>query len=99
MTTDHKTITEGTAKQLISLLKETPKDTAIKSYKLAKKPVTTIQNNQILAGIFGTIGLVLFAFGIENFISAIPELSAPLVEIGLGLFLLIISGLFLKKLF
>ena len=96
---DHKTITEETAKQLIHLVKEVPKDTAQKSYELAKKPVYHIQNSQIAAGIFGSTGLIIFALGVENFISSIPELSSPLVDIGLGLFLLIISGLFLKKLF
>jgi len=96
---DHKTITEETAKQLVHLLKEVPRDTVQKSYDLAKKPVYHIQKNQVVAGIFGSTGLIIFALGVENFISSIPELSSPLVDIGLGLFLLIISGLFLKKLF
>ncbi len=96
---DHKTITEETAKQLVHMLREVPKDTVQKSYEFAKKPVYHIQNSQIAAGIFGSTGLIIFALGVENFISSVPELSSPLVDIGLGLFLLIISGLFLKKLF
>ena len=96
---DHKAITEETAKQLVRLIKEIPKDTVQKSYEFAKKPVYSFRSNQIIAGITGTTGLIMFAFGIENFISQIPELSSPFIEVGLGLFLLIISGLFLKKLF
>src|SRR3989344_2822865 len=96
---NHKTITEETAEQLVHLLRKVPKDTVQKSYEFAKKPVYHIQKNQVVAGIFGSLVLIIFALGVENFISSIPELSSPLVDISLGLFLLIISGLFLKKLF
>lgn len=96
---NQKPVSEETAKRLIELLTKAPRDTAVKSLEFAKKPIYVIRQNQIIAGIIGTVGLVLFAFGIENLISNIPELSSPLVEIGLGLVLLAISGLFLKKFF
>jgi hypothetical protein len=93
-----KPITEENAKKLIALLANTPKDTVSKSMEFAKKPVYTIRNNQIFASLIGTGGLVIFALGLENLISNIPQLSSPLVLIGIGLFLLLISGLTLKKL-
>lgn len=95
---NQKPITEETAKRLIELLTRTPHDTAVKSWELAKKPVLHIRNSQIVTGITGTVGLVMFAFGIENLISSVPELSSPFIEIVAGLILLLISGLFLKKL-
>lgn len=71
---------------------------AKKPVEMAKKPVYTIQNSQVIAGILGTTGFVMFAFGLEGFISTIPQLSSPTVEIVLGLIFLAVSGLFLKKL-
>ena len=65
---------------------------------LAKKPVVHIRNSQIATGITASVGLILFALGIENLISNIPALSSPSVEIILGLVLLSVSGLLLKKL-
>lgn len=94
----YKPITEDTARRLVDLLTKTPINTATKSIELAKKPVLQIRNNQILVGILGTSGLVIFALGIENLISTIPSLSSPLIEIIIGLILLSVSGLLLKKL-
>lgn len=95
---EQKTVTENTARRLVDLLTKAPVNTVNKSVELAKKPVLQIRNNQIIAGIAGTVGLVMFALGIENIISNIPSLSTPLVEIILGLILLSVSGLLLKKL-
>lgn len=83
---------------IITTLQSAPKTAAAKSIEVVKHPVYHLRNNQIIAGISGTIGLVLFAFGIENLIGQIPQLSSPLTEVVLGLVLLSISGLFLKKL-
>lgn len=94
----NKRITEESAKQLIGLLKNMPMSTATKSIEMTKKPFSTIRQNQILAGLTATLGLIIFALGIENLIVQIPELSSPIVEIFIGLVLLAISGLFLKKL-
>lgn len=96
---NQKSISEETAKRLVELLTKAPHDTAVKSLELAKKPIFVIRQNQIIAGVIGTMGLIIFALGIENLISTIPELSSPFIEIGLGLILLTVSGLFLKKLF
>lgn len=87
-------------KKVSELIEKSPLPTeqTLKTMEFAKKPVYTIRNNQIIAGILGTAGFILFAFGIEAFISTIPQLSSPLVEIILGLILLSLSGLFLKKL-
>ena len=73
-------------------------ETADKLVEIAKRPVLRIRNSQIAAGITGTIGLIIFALGIENFINTIPGLQSPLIEVVIGILLLIISGLFLKKL-
>ncbi len=94
----NKQITEESAKQLIGLLKRTPIITAAKSFEITKKPLSTIRQSQILAGLVATLGLIIFALGIENLIVQIPELSSPTVEIILGLLLLSISGLYFKKL-
>ena len=91
---ENKPLSEETAKKLAQLLTRAPTGAA----DLAKKPIAQIRNNQIAAGIAGTIGLVMFALGVENLIISITELSSPYIEIVIGLFLLTISGLLLKKL-
>ena len=93
-----KPITEDTAKRLVDLLTKAPVNTVNKSVELAKKPVYHIRNSQIATGITGTMGLIIFALGVENLISNTLNVSSPLVEIVLGLILLSISGLLLKKL-
>ena len=98
MVEETKTITEETAKKLVYLLTKTPTATAAKSVELAKKPVIHIRNSQIATGITVSVGLIMFALGIENLVSNIEALSSPLVEITLGLILLSVSGLLLKKL-
>ena len=86
MNNQQKTITEETAKRLSETL------------QLAKKPVYNIRNSQIAAGVTGSIGLIIFALGVENLMTNVLKISSPYVEIMLGLILLSISGLFLKKL-
>lgn len=92
---ENQNLTPETAEKLISMLSG---KTQVNPLEIAKKPVIHIQNSQIIAGILGTTGLVIFALGIENMINNIPQLGSPLIEIVLGLVLLSISGLFLKKL-
>lgn len=87
-------VTQETAEKLVGLLNRTG---ASKPVEIAKKPVLHFRNSQIAAGLAGTVGLVVFALGVENLISTIPNLQSPMVEIAIGLFLLVISGLFLKK--
>ncbi|OGD87207.1 hypothetical protein A2870_03605 [Candidatus Curtissbacteria bacterium RIFCSPHIGHO2_01_FULL_41_11] len=95
-----KPITEHTAQKLVGILSKSTLDkTAVKSFDLAKKPVLQIRNNQIIAGITGTVGLVIFALGVENFITNILGLSSPYIEVLIGLVLLSVSGLLLKKIF
>lgn len=93
-----KSITEETAKRLVELLAKAPATTVNKSFELAKKPVVHIRNSQILAGITGSMGLIIFALGVENLIVDTLKVSSPFIEIVLGLILLSASGLFLKKL-
>lgn len=95
---NQKTITEETAEKLLDLLTKAPTATVNKSIEFAKKPVLHIRNSQILAGITASVGLIMFALGIENLIANVPGLSSPVTETVLGLILLSISGLFLKKL-
>ncbi len=75
-----------------------PTNPALKTVEMAKKNVIQIKNNQIIAGIVGTSGFVVFALGVESFISTIPALSSPFVEVAIGLIMLSVSGLLLKKL-
>lgn len=89
----HQEITEETAQKLISLVSQ--------AKGLPQKPVEQFQrlrNSQIVMGILGTSGLVLFALGVEKWSSTVDFLSASIVDIGVGLLLLSISGLMLKKL-
>lgn len=98
MENQQKPVTEETAKRLVELLTHAPTATLNKSVELAKKPVLRIRNSQIAAGVTGSVGLILFALGIENLVSTIPAFSSPSVEILFGLILLSVSGLLLKKL-
>lgn len=93
-----KTITEETARKLVDLLAKAPTHAANKSIEFAKKPVYHLRNSQMLAGVTGTMGLIIFALGIENLITTVLKVSSSFVEIVLGLILLSVSGLFLKKL-
>lgn len=94
--TQPKTLTEETAKKLTDMLLKLPG--ATQSIELTKKPVYHIRNNQIITGVIGTIGLVIFALGIENATSNIALLSNPIFQIITGIVLLSVSGLMLKKL-
>lgn len=94
----HKQITEETAEKLLTLMQSAPRMTAEKSMEIAKKPVFHLRRSQVAAGITGAVGLIIFTLGIENLIAQIPAMKSPPAEIGLGIFLLAISGLFLKKL-
>ena len=93
--TNQKTITEETAKKLENLLVKLPAGN--QSLSLAKKPVYRIRSSQILAATVGFAGITLVAFGIENLIANIPFLASPIGEIVLGLLLILISGISLKK--
>lgn len=95
---ENRSLNQETAEKLVSLLSLAPKNTAAKSLEIAKMPVFHLRKSQIAVGITGTMGLIIFALGVENLISSIPKLQSPYVEIGLGLFLLTLSGLFIKKL-
>lgn len=97
MDNQHKPITEETAKRLVGILTKSPAEQVAKSFELAKKPIYHIRNSQIIAGITGSVGLIVFALGVENLITNVLGVSSPFVEITFGLILLSISGLFLKK--
>lgn len=98
MNNQTKPVSEDTAKKLVDLLTKAPTGAAAKSVEFAKKPVLRIRNSQILAGVTGSTGLIIFALGIENLITNVLKVSSSFVEIVLGLILLSVSGLFLKKL-
>lgn len=93
-----KPITEETARRLADVLSRVPINTAQKSIEIAKKPFVQIRQSQFLAGIFGTLGFVMFAFGMEGLLSSIPILSSPIIKIVLGLLIMTASGLAIKKL-
>ncbi len=85
MENNQRTLSEGTAEKLISLLSKTP-------------GIYHIRKNQLLAGATATVGLIIFSQGIQNFIEKTLGISSPLVEVIIGLLLLISSGFLLKKL-
>ena len=92
-------LSEETGKKLIDILSRSQIDSAAhKSFEIAQKPILKVKNSQVVAGIIGTTGFVLFAFGIENIIGTIPALASPITEVILGLVMLSVSGLLLKKL-
>ncbi len=82
---NQNTITEETAEKLVGLLSKTP-------------GVYHIRKSQIAAGFTATTGLVIFALGIQTFIQQTLSVKSPIVEILIGVILLLISGLLIKKL-
>lgn len=91
-------MSEATGKKLVDLLSHTPISTAQKSIEIVKKPFIHLRQSQLLAGFIGTIGFVMFAFGLESLMSSLPILSSSAVKIFLGILIMTVSGLAIKKL-
>jgi hypothetical protein len=83
-----KQLTEETAQRLLAALDQTR----------ITRPVYLIRSSQIASAIVGTVGLTLFIFGVEQATGDIPVLSNAYGSIGVGLALLLITGLLLQRL-
>lgn len=57
-----------------------------------------IRASQLASGLLGGVGFALFIFGVERAAEDIPLISNPYGSIGVGLVLLLATGLLLRKL-
>jgi len=80
-----KDLTEETAQRLASAFE--------RSY-----PIRRLRGSQIATALVGTIGFALFVVGIENAAVDIPVLEYSWAQIVLGLILLAIAGVLIRRL-
>jgi hypothetical protein len=78
-------LTEETAQRLISLVE-------------ASAPVKRIRASHALSAVIGTVGFALFIVGVERAAADIPLISNAYGSIAIGLVLLGITGLLLRRL-
>ena len=78
-------LTEETAQRLVGLLERS-------------QPVRLIRGSTIVSAILGTMGFALFVVGIEKAAEDIPVISNAYGSIGVGLGLLAVTGLLLRRL-
>lgn len=80
-----RTITEDTAQRLIRTIEES-------------NPVRRLRSSQVATGILGATGFALFVVGVERAAADIPIVDNAYGSIVVGLILLAITGLFVRKL-
>ena len=78
-------MTEDTAQKLLSFLEST-------------EPVRRLRASQLATGVLGAIGFALFVVGVEQAAQDIPVIENAYGSIGVGIVLLLASGLLLRKL-
>ena len=78
-------VTEETAQKLIGLFERSA-------------PVQRLRASQVFSAVVGTMGLALFIVGVERAAEDVPIISNPYGSIAVGLVLLILTGLLLRKL-
>ena len=78
-------MTEETAQKLLRFIEETD-------------PVRRLRASQLASGGLGAIGFALFIVGVEQAAQDFPVLSNPYGSIAVGLLLLVVTGLLLRKL-
>jgi uncharacterized protein (DUF952 family) len=78
-------LTEETAQKLIHFLENT-------------EPVRRLRASQIASGALGAVGFALFIVGVENAAQDVPIIENPWGSIGVGVGLLLTTGLLLRKL-
>jgi uncharacterized protein (DUF952 family) len=78
-------MTEETAQKLLTFLEQT-------------SPVRRLRASQLASSLLGAVGFALFIVGIEQAAQDFPIVSNPYGSIAVGLSLLIITGLLLRKL-
>jgi uncharacterized protein (DUF952 family) len=78
-------MTEETAQKLLTFLEQTD-------------PVRRLRASQLASSVLGAVGFALFIVGIEQAAQDFPIVSNPYGSIAVGLSLLIVTGLLLRKL-
>jgi hypothetical protein len=78
-------MTEETAQKLLSFLEST-------------EPVRWLRASQLATGILGAIGFALFVVGVEQAAQDIPIVENAYGSIGVGVLLLVVTGLLFRKL-
>ena len=78
-------ITEETAQKLLRFIEETD-------------PVKRLRASQLVSGLLGAVGFALFVVGVEQAAQDVPVISNAYGSIGVGLLLLLATGLLLRKL-
>jgi uncharacterized protein (DUF952 family) len=78
-------MTEETAQKLLRFIEETD-------------PVKRLRASQLASGGLGAVGFALFVVGVEQAAQDFPVISNPYGSIGVGLALLLATGLLLRKL-
>jgi hypothetical protein len=80
-----RTVTEDTAQRLIESIE-------------GSRPIRQLRSSQIATGVVGAAGLALFLVGVEKAAEDIPILENAYGSIIVGLILLAITGLLIRKL-
>ena len=78
-------LTEETAQKLLSFIEQSA-------------PVRRLRASQLVSAVIGSMGLALFLVGVEKAAEDFPLVSNPYGSIGVGIVLLISTGLLLRKL-
>jgi hypothetical protein len=78
-------LTEETAQRLLHFIEST-------------EPVRRLRASQLASGVLGAIGFALFVVGVERAAEDLPVVSNAYGSIAVGLALLLITGLLLRKL-
>jgi uncharacterized protein (DUF952 family) len=78
-------ITEETAQKLLRFIENT-------------EPVRRLRTSQIASGLLGAVGFALFVVGVERAAQDLPVVDNAYGSIGVGLLLLVVTGLLLRKL-
>lgn len=71
---------------------------AAQPVRKAEPQVLRIRRSQLLSAVLGSMGLVIFALGIERAVDDIPFLSSAVGLVVIGLLLMAVSGTLLRKL-
>jgi hypothetical protein len=78
-------MTEETAQKLLRFVENT-------------EPVRRLRGSQIASGLLGAVGFALFVVGVERAAQDLPIVDNAYGSIGVGLLLLVATGLLLRKL-
>jgi uncharacterized protein (DUF952 family) len=77
-------MTEETAQKLLRFIENT-------------EPVRRLRASQIVSGFLAAVGFALFVVGVEQAAQDFPVVSDPYGSIGVGIVLLLVTGLLLRK--